>query len=309
MNDVDVPSTVSPAITRVLCREARYVLRVTGSGVEIINNHLLVTDSIPLIVVTAMRATTEGQREVSVLEIGYQRARPYSRVHKNRNRLRLDRRSPQFAVTESEFRLVYPEILRCLQTVLDETRSRWKNTDPWWVRRDRPPVERGVEITVREDDHWLHQAFMREHVRYFSQCYMRRFVGVIKRKLQYSRYKRYRTYGPNVKQVVEDIKRSEYFQDPALLAALLKMCGSKRALIVSAFLDLHQIHLTTGKTLPPWSHRDRHQPPATPLFFRKTLDQPRDNQGHAQGCVRFEVFYERRALRQALLTTDEDVPW
>ncbi len=307
MNDVDVTSTViAPAVMRVLHREARFVLRVTGVGVEIINNHLLVTDSIPLIVVTALRPTVQGLREVSVLEIGYQRARPYSRVHRNRNRLRLERRSPQFAVTESEFRLAYPEILRCLQTVLDETRGRWKSVETWWV--GSRPVERGVEITVREDDHWLHEAFMREHVRFFRDRWLPRYAAWINSKLRYSKYNQYRTYGPNVQEVVESLGRSTYLDDPALRAVLLSLCR-KRMLIESAFRDLRNVHLTTGQVPPPWVYPDRRQPVAAPLFFRKTLDQPRAGQGHAQGCVRFEVFYGYRALRQVSPATDEDVPW
>jgi hypothetical protein len=308
MNDVDVLSTVVPAVMRVLHADARFVIRITSHGVTVIDNHLLVTDSIPLIVVTAVRQTPRGPKEVSVLEIGYQRARPYSRVHKARNRLRLERRSPSYEVSEPEFRLVYPEILRCLQTVLDETRARWRSTEPWWIQRGRPPVERGVEITVREDDLWLHEAFMREHVRFFRDSYLRRYAGWINHQLRHSKYNQYRTYGPNVKRVVESIRGSVYFKDPTLRDVLLARC-SKRMLIESAFRDLHHVHLTTGVARPPWLYIDRRQPSAAPLFFRKTLDQPNGNQGHAQGCVRFEVFYDYRALQQVAPAADEDIPW
>lgn len=307
MNDIDV-STVVPAVTRVLREEARYVIRSASSGVTVIDNHFLVTNSIPLIVVTAVRPTPQGPREVSVLEIGYRRARPYSRVHKARNRLRLERRSPHFEIEESEFRLVYPEIIRCLQTVLDETRARWKSTGPWWIARGRPPVERGVEITVRADDHRLHEAFMREHVRFFQEYYLRRYANWINRRLRYSKYNQYRTYGPNVKKVVESLSGSSYFEDLALREVLLTLCP-KRMLIESAFRDLRETNLTTGVALPPWSRPDRRQPSAAPLFFRKTLDQPNGNRGHAQGCVRFEVFYDYRAQRQAAPAAEDYIPW
>lgn len=309
MNYVDPLSTVVPGVTRVLHAEARFVLCIADHGaVTVINNHFLVVKSIPLIAVTAVRMTPLGLRQVSVLEIGYQRARPYSRVHTARNRLRLERRSPSFELSESEFRLVYPEILRCLRQVLNETIARWKSSEPWWICRGRPPVERGVEITIRRDDRWLYEALMREHVRFFRDYYMRRYVKWINNKLRNSKYNQYRTYGPNVREVVQSIQRSAYFSDPALRATLLGLCR-KRALIVSALRDLSGIHVMNGDPLPPWSHPDRLQPAATPLFFRMTLDQPKGGRGsHATGCARFEVFYEGSALRNATLEST-DIPF
>ncbi len=307
MNDVIVPATI-PAVTLALHREARFVLRITDGGITVINNHVLETDSIPLIVVTAVRLTRHGLREVSVLEIGYQRARPYSRVHKHRNRLRLERRSPDFTLTEQEFWLVYPKIIDCLRAVLDDTQSRWQSTESWFVPGRRLPVERGVEITVRSEDHSLLVALMREHVRFFRVYILRRYAAWINRKLRYSKYNRYQNYGPNVREVVESLQQSTCFRDGTLREVLLGLCH-KRMLIESAFRDLYQEQLTTGQQQFPWLESDRRQKPATPLCVRMTLDQPSGRGTHAQGCVRFEIVYDPRARKEWATTAVSDVPF
>lgn len=120
---------------RCLKKLARFVIEIDeANNISVTNNQSLVIRGeryAPIISVVV--AYSDGKTStVPALEIGYKRARPYRRVHKNRNKILIQTRKADYQLSVEQFKVVYPYILKCLETILIETRMNWKTSEPWF---------------------------------------------------------------------------------------------------------------------------------------------------------------------------------
>lgn len=283
-----------------LKRYARFVIvvEIDGSTRVISNYRRLLAGEIviPLIVVMCPIEISGHYSWVSALEIGYKRARPYQRVeHTQTRELLLKNRDPGHRLTEAQFIAIYPIVLNCLETVLIETRAKWKSDDAQFVNGHM--YERGVQITVRHSDTLLCQALLRESLNYFQIVYGNKMTRWLNWKLRYSKFNKYnyKLYGPNVRTAAASVFRSKFITRPFWTEALLR-CVVKRKLLESALQDLHGFTpVWDTETATAFEGTLPRIPSAEGLFIWHTFDQPSEKLGsHARGCSRFEVLFNRR---------------
>lgn len=293
----DISIAKSERDVATLKKHARFVIALEDTGeFELISNPPHKNESEPVVPLIAVVARVEYKTKrfwASVAEIGYGRARPYRRVHVNQNKVLLQSRHPSWQLTARQLQRVYPTLLECLELVLTETRSRWKSDQPWII--NGRAYEKGVQITVNQEDRFLCQAMLRENLRYFGV--FSRSVDWINWQLRHSKFDVYgvNQYGPNVRRVAESVVYSVFAKDPFWLEVLLRHVG-KRRLLENALAQLHgfipepSVELAIAFDEPQVT-----LPSAEGLFVWHTFDQPSNRKGsHADGCSRFEVLFDRR---------------
>jgi len=294
--------TKSNSDVQTLKRLARFVIVVKPdlTTTLIDNGHRALT--VPLIVVVGtIHDHSDVQYSGSLLEIGYNRARPYRRIHINKNKVLVWARNPKPQLSKQQIAVVYPKILECLEMVLIETRQRWKTKDAWWANGRL--VERGVQITVDTTDSWLHREFLRENVRYFQSCWFPRYRRWINRRLLYTKTNRF-PCGPSAQKAIDSIAASGYAKSPILLEALLRIV-EKRSVIEGALIRMNMFHHLTSDEVSFVFNEDNWVKLASPqnFFIWHTLDQPTDGKGiHAKNCARFEVLFDREREPRTYLT-------
>ena len=281
-------------------RYARFVITIEDNGtIRITSNYrriIEVSHIVPLIAVVAPVLGAGRMFRASVLEIAYRRSRPYSRVESPNGRLLLQRRDASFALTKEQFALVYSVLLSCLEKVLTETRARWKSDDARFV--NGTCYERGVQITVRTSDDMLAGALLRESAHYFRLVFLKsNWVFWLNERLKYTTmYAGNPTgYGPQVRKAASSVALSTMSKRPFWRETMLRLV-KKRNLLENALLYLHGIHhVWDAETHLAYGGDDLELPAADGILFWHTPDQPTDEKGrHAQGCIRFEVLFDRR---------------
>lgn len=282
-----------------LRKHARYVIEITDSdNVRLISNTACVSGDkliAPLIVVVAQIHHSTRPFWASVAEIGYERARPYRRVHINKNQLLLQHRYSSWQLGAEQLQLVYPYLLQCLESVLSETRLKWKSTEPWFINGKL--YEKGVQITINQTDALMCQALLRESIRFFRVGVFSQFVKWINWKLRYSQFEVYQVgrYGSNVREVIDQVRHSDLAQNPFWFEVLLQHIP-KRRLLENALFQLHNFASGTNTEFELAFNRPAVDlPVAKGLFLWHTADQPANKKGsHADNCSRFEVVYDRK---------------
>lgn len=279
----------------ILKLHARFAICLDGrGGCQVLESHPDYADTIPLIVVVGKVCTKGVWHEASLLEVGYRHTRPYRRFHEG-NRVILYDRRPFFELGEEYYQMIYFELLRCLEVVLEETLSGRKSTDPWCIPGGRI-IERGFKITVSKHDTWLYKTVLRDETQHFSKQFSRRFADVISSKL--AGYKNwYHKYPKRVREVVDCIKFSGYGNNPRRLEALLRLLpATQRALIENALVSLHGFRneFDEDARLVFGDARARLLSGSHSLTFYHTLRQPDEKKrgGHAKGCARFWVAFD-----------------
>jgi hypothetical protein len=283
-----------------LKKYARYVIVISASGiVEVIDNGHLVEKQeryAPLIVVIGLACQDNAIDEVVLLEIGYHRARPYSRVHQHRNRVLLFERIPARALIESEMRIIFPQLMECFEQILLETRKHWKIKDRWWPKNGGHERERGVQFTVRITDQWLYQQFLRQYTLYMGEYVMRKYARWISGHLRHCSYNRYSgKYPRKAREVWSSLKGSSYIKNSLMRETLLQRIGP-RTLVESILRDVGGLTLDWDNEMELVFGRGAFVigNPLPHLQIYKTPDQPRQEKGaHAKNCARFEVMFER----------------
>ena len=281
-----------------LQKHARFVIALSDTkGVELISNPQQQYGSrvvVPLIAIVVQ--VTDGPHSfwASVAEIGYGRTRPYRRVHVNRNKVLLQHRSVEWQLSNQQLQQVYPVLLQCFETILIDTRSRWKSDEPWYINGQH--YEKGVQITVSHYDRALCQVLLHESIRYFDVGVFARWVSWINWKLRYSQFTSYpiNLYGKNVRLVVDSVMSSVVVQNPFWYQVLMSSIG-KRLLLENALYQMHGFYSgQTVETEIAFGQNPVELPKAEGLFFWHTLDQPLNKKGtHASNCSRFEVIFDR----------------
>ena len=246
---------------------ARFVLVLDEhGGVEVVDNEQLFTDCCPYASLIAVVGPLEyeGQKlqETVLLEIGYNRTRPYLRVQfkSRRPRININVRHRIRELRDEEIKIVYPYILECMSAIVLERRSRWKEKDALNLGYRDGLIERGICFTFSKKDRWLHCQMLHEHVRYEEERYMKRQIGWIAKCLKRYRFSYYtpaqlKSYA-NIDRVCHTLFGQTYLRTLHLetfLALLTRKRASLRPLV-----DL--ILLTFGKEVGNWDEE-------TELYF------------------------------------------
>jgi len=204
-------------------------------------------------------------------------------------------------MSEAQCQAVFPYILTCLEEYLVQVRSGWQDKGRRFISYSSRNVEKGIQITLNKRDTWLYQKMLQEHVGYFEAIWMRRFAKMIRDTLKSSKYNKYRSYGPKVKQAMQWIRNSRYYREPLLLDLLMKMSG-RRLLIQSALADLYDDYeyiYGRHEEVILYEQASLELPSSPHIWFYQTPDQPEAGfKKQAQGCARFEVIPETKWISE-----------
>ena len=183
---------------QVLRKYARFVLVLDEHGdVEVVDNEKLFSEGSPyaslIVVVGPQEYKGEKLEETVLLEIAYNRARPYLRIQFKQEtpRININARQRVRTLEEEEIKRVYPYILQCMRAIVLERRMQWSVKEPWSRPGSGGNIERGIRFSVHKSDEWLYRQMLVEHIRFVREWYMHKHEYMIYKLLKRFRFVRY----------------------------------------------------------------------------------------------------------------------
>lgn len=297
-----------------VCRYARFAIVLKEGVPHLIDNGQLFRSDKPFarIIVVVGPLYQKGERsheptETVLLEIGYSRTRPYSRVEyhykqsngeRQRNgRWYLKERTRVRGISDSELQTIYPVIEQCMAAIVLECREHWKHKERWWVSGPGL-VDRGIYFTIDKSDHTLYRQVLLEDIRFRKDEYIHGHARRIRRLVGHYRYPDYSRQQlerfSGVGKVVE-LLREQTYDDPFYRRVLLECFkpGSHIREILermNRFFDLQMmnscdeyarvVYEEDGLKLPLWQ-----------AVRARLVQQP---MWHAKNGLVFETILERR---------------
>jgi hypothetical protein len=183
-----------------LKKHARFIVLLTNSGPQIIDNHRIEKEGglLGQIIAVLGPAFSEGVfvEQALLLEIGYSSTRPYSKARfKKKFRERqgyhlkpfeaLHGRRQVRQLSNEELRLVYPLIEQCMWEIVSECRAQWKPESRGlrWVR-GAGWIPRGIFFSFRKSDVSVYRQILMEDLRYRRYRYIAEHARMIRHWLK-----------------------------------------------------------------------------------------------------------------------------
>jgi hypothetical protein len=242
----------------------------------------------------------ECSRLMVLLEIGYNRTRPYQQIESRHftaingsGRWTIKGRRKLRQILDWEMMRVYDFIVLCMADIVLECREVWKKKDEWFV----PGVgfiRKGIDFTFDKDDASLCRHMVFEDIRYRQTEYIERHTRCIRywlRRYKHSYYSDRQLRSFNGVRKVADLIRQSY--SDALHREKLFDLVSQKSIhhrgILDGILSAFRLPVCNEDIDAYLGERNDILPWMTILHCRRIFDQP---ETHAKNCLVFEIILE-----------------